>query len=357
MNSIKRAFWDEGFQRLRAFWRLLLHLFILVLVTVIVNAGGVAVVSGISGTPLDVEGLMGGQGAAAPELQWLGLLFPLTTLISFVIAIWLAGRWLDRRRFVDFGLRFSRDWWIDFGFGLGLGALLMALVFLVEWSAGWLTITGTLQSPDGVGFGVAILTPLVLFFSVGIYEELWSRGYQLKNVAEGFAFWGIRVAVLIALLLTSALFGLLHATNPNATPVSTFNLFLAGIFLGLGFVLTGELAIPIGLHMTWNFFQGNVFGFPVSGTTAGRTSFIAIEQGGNPLITGGAFGPEAGLIGIAAMVLGSLLTIWWVRWRYGQARIHPSLVTPELLRPPAPVAADEPASRAEEREDERVRLP
>jgi hypothetical protein len=90
------------------------------------------------------------------------------------------------------------------------------------------------------------------------------------------------------------------------------------------------LAIPIGLHITWNFFQGNVFGFPVSGTDAGAT-FIAIEQGGDALVTGGAFGPEASLIGIGAMVLGCALTVLWVRLRYGSAGIREKLATPELL--------------------------
>lgn len=353
MTFLKRVFWDERFRRLRAFWRLLLHLLILALVTAVFNIIGVTLLTNVGGIAVDVQSLMSSAGVASQGPRWLTLLFPVITLLSFVVGIWLSGRWLDRRRFVDFGLRFSRNWWIDFGFGLGLGALLMTLIFLVEWGAGWITITGTLHAPDGVGFGVAIWTPVVLFFCVGIYEELWSRGYQLKNVAEGFGFFGPRVAVLIALILSSAIFGLLHASNPNATLISTFNLVLAGIFLALGFVLTGELAMPIGLHMTWNFFQGNVFGFPVSGTVAGGTSFIAIEQGGNPLITGGAFGPEAGLIGIGAMVLGSLLTILWVRWRYGQADVHAALITPELLHPPTPVAveAGNPVAVPEERED------
>jgi sugar lactone lactonase YvrE len=82
----------------------------------------------------------------------------------------------------------------------------------------------------------------------------------------------------------------------------------------------GNLAIPIGLHITWNIFQGNVFGFPVSGMTAGL-SFVNIRQLGPDLWTGGTFGPEAGLIGLAAMVLGSLLTLFYLRLRYGKIRV------------------------------------
>ena len=144
---------------------------------------------------------------------------------------------------------------------------------------------------------------------------------------------------MLAALLSSAIFGVLHAANPNASAISTFNIVLAGLFLGLGLLLTGELAIPIGLHITWNFFQGNVFGFAVSGLDAG-TTFIAVEQGGNALLTGGAFGPEAGLIGIAAILLGSLLIVLWVRWRYGRVGLHSALAVLDLRHPTQAAAAD-----------------
>jgi hypothetical protein len=119
-------------------------------------------------------------------------------------------------------------------------------------------------------------------------------------------------------------FGLLHATNPNASWISTLNLILAGLFLGLGFVLTGELAIPIGLHITWNFFQGNIFGFPVSGMKSG-VSLISIQQGGPNLLTGGAFGPEAGLVGIFAILVGSILIMLYVRNTRGEVRMRTEL--------------------------------
>jgi uncharacterized protein len=123
-------------------------------------------------------------------------------------------------------------------------------------------------------------------------------------------------------VLSSAFFGYLHAANPNATLLSTFNVALAGLMLGFGYVLTGELAIPIGLHVTWNLFQGAVFGFPVSGLRVGGATFLSIDQGGPALWTGGSFGPEGGLLGPAAMVAGVLLTALWVRLRRGRVAIH-----------------------------------
>ncbi len=190
----------------------------------------------------------------------------------------------------------------------------------------------------GNSFAAALLTPIVLFICVGIQEEITTRGYLLRNLAEGLH--GLRIppraALIIAYLASSVLFGLLHTGNPHASAISTLNLVFAGLFLGLPFVLTGEMAISIGLHMAWNFFQGNVFGFPVSGTFSGP-SFIAIQQSGPQWATGGDFGPEAGLIGLLAMLLGSLIIFARLRARAPLA-LHQQLADyqPALPQPPLP---------------------
>jgi membrane protease YdiL (CAAX protease family) len=123
-------------------------------------------------------------------------------------------------------------------------------------------------------------------------------------------------------VLSSAFFGYLHASNPNATLLSTVNVAVAGLMLGAGYVLTGELAIPIGLHVTWNFFQGAVFGFPVSGLKVGGATFLSLDQGGPDLWTGGRFGPEGGLLAPVAMVAGVFLIALWVRLRRGRVGVH-----------------------------------
>jgi membrane protease YdiL (CAAX protease family) len=219
----------------------------------------------------------------------------------------------------------DRWWWGDLGFGLALGALLMTFIFLVEYIAGWIQVRETFAvGLADTPFAVAILGPLIVFVVVGITEEMLSRGYQLRNLSEGlnFPYWGPAGAIVAAWVISSSLFGLLHIFNPNATVISTLYLMLAGLFLGLGCVLTGRLGLPIGLHITWNFVQGNVYGFPVSGNIFTSATVIAIEQGGPSLWTGGAFGPEAGLIGIAAILLGCALTLLWVWLRYGAIRLY-----------------------------------
>ena len=326
MSAVKWIFWNSDEQRLRFVWRFLIFLLVFVPVVALAQMALYFLVPGISEALTDASeagsyDLRFIQGAALSE--WL-------MLIGLALTLLIIGRWVDRRPWSDYGFHLGKRWAQDWLFGLFLGALLMSGIFLVEYLLGWVTITGFLQSIEGVSFGRAILWPLALFFAVGVFEELLSRGYLLTNFAEAlnFKFWNPTIALLLAWVISSSLFGLAHAGNPNATTVSTIDLVLAGLFLGLGYILTGDLALPIGVHMTWNFFQGNVFGFPVSGGAYSAATFIAIEQKGPEVWTGGAFGPEAGLIGLIAIGVGALLVLGWVKWRYGRIQLQRSIALP-----------------------------
>jgi uncharacterized protein len=266
-------------------------------------------------------GALGGEGVQPPQGDLL-LVSSVASLLAALVTLWLAGRFLDRRPLRDFGLRLDRGWWLDLGFGLALGATLMTAIFIVELGMGWVTVTGGFET-GGSPFPLAILGPVVLFLCVGIYEELLFRGYGIKNVSEGLGgVIGTRGAIITAWLLTSVLFSLLHIPNPNSTLASTTNIGLAGLMLGAGYVLSGRLAIPIGLHITWNFFQASVYGFPVSGLDSGRASFVSVEQGGPEAWTGGTFGPEAGLLTVFATLIGVALIWLWLRLRGGKPGLH-----------------------------------
>ena len=303
MLDVIPLFWNSKEGRLRAGWRLLAQPVVLavLLLSLLSPFNGMLVTTAESNNLLH------------PSFVFVNVI----SAVAVVLSVWLCSRYIDRRKFTDYGLRVNtRRWWIDFGFGLGLGAALMAMIFGIEYACGWVTITGTFTAAAGSTFGAGLLAAAVLFICVGVQEEMISRAYHLRNIAEGFSPLGRKWAVIIALVASSAFFGLMHMGNPNATLISSANIALAGLLLAAGYLLTGDLAIPIGLHITWNFFQGVVFGFPVSGQAFG-TSVLAIEQGGDPLITGGAFGPEAGLIGIFAIGVGIAATLAWVYWRNG----------------------------------------
>ncbi len=331
-------FFGEDGGRLRALWRLLLqYLAYKITVPLLTNLLVVAYLA-----ILGSRGIVSPGGVVAASLLGfpaLALIGAIGALMATLLSVWLAGRFLDRRPFADFGFHLrSGGWWLDLLFGLALGALLMTFVFLVELRLGWITINGAWESVrPGTPFALAMLFPIGLFVCVGVYEETLSRGYQLRNVAEGLNYppLGPRGAILLAWVLSSIFFGALHLGNPNATFLSTANIAVAGLMLGLGYVLTGELAIPIGLHITWNLFQANVYGFPVSGLKPLGATFLETEQGGPETWTGGTFGPEAGVIGVSAMILGCLLITLWVRLRNGRVAIHTPLAEGSKPQRPA----------------------
>lgn len=307
-----RMFWNDRERRVRALWRVVLHLVALALIWAVAGQLLVSVVP---------------AWLLAPSSAWA---WPINaTLVALVVAAatGLVGRTLDRRGFGEFGLHLDRRWWADFGAGVMIGAMLMAGIFAVELGAGWVTIEGRwVGAAPGQSFGVALLGPLVLFIAVGFYEELLFRGYQLRNLAEGLEGPRVspRLALVLATVLSSLAFGIVHARNPGASVTSTIAVSLAGCMLGLGLLWTGELGLSIGLHLSWNFCQGNVWGFAVSGNDAGPR-VLAIRQTGDPVLTGGAFGPEAGIVGIVAMLIGVGLILAWVRVSRGRVELATGL--------------------------------
>ena len=273
MNAIANVFWNSEQHRLRAGWRFLIYLILFVMITI----GRDILISLFDARPL------------------LSAVIYLAYLAGGLGSTWLLAHFVDHRSLADFGFHFDRIWWSDLGFGLALGAFLMTGIFLSMKGSGWLTITGFASTSTGLSFGLAFLLKVVMFTVVSINEELASRGYQLKNLAEGFAGkrTGMQGATLLAFLTSSVLFGLMHLANGNATFFSTLTTICAGLLLSLPYMLTGELALSIGLHLTWNLFEGNVYGFAVSGA-AQATHLFSIEVTGPRLWTGGAYGP-AGL--------------------------------------------------------------
>jgi hypothetical protein len=313
-RTLRRLVWNADERRPRAAVRLVAGLVVVVLVLV--------------GTAFGIRAFRPLLSSLLVEGVPVVVLLTVVSGTASVVAVAAVGWAIDRRRIADFGLGIDRDWWLDLGFGFALGAALMTLVFGVELALGWIVITGTFAPPGG--FFTGFLSVCALFLVVGVQEELLARGYLLTNLCEGLRGWlGERGATAVAVLVSSAVFGGLHLGNPNATLVSTLSISLAGVMLAVGYVLTDELAIPVGLHVSWNLFQGGVYGFPVSGLGL-DVAVVAVAQRGPDRWTGGAFGPEAGLLGVTAILLGTLATVGYVRLRYRFLAVHPSLTVPDL---------------------------
>jgi membrane protease YdiL (CAAX protease family) len=316
MTVIKNIFWNTEQARLRAAYRILIQLIIFFILM-----KGLAALFGV---PREITGNMS---------LWIYLALAAVRLFRVLISVWLSGRFLDHRPFAEFGLRLNKKWWQDLGFGLGLGILLIGGVFLIELAAGWVTVSDTFHTANTEqAFILPFFVFLFFFGCVGFSEELNSRGYHLTNIAEGLNFKAIgpKYAIVIAVFLSSILFGVFHLGSPGANLISIFIIFLMAIFLSIAYVLTGRLALPIGVHIAWNLFQGNVFGFPVSGTTfaAETVTIFSIQQSGPEFWTGGAFGPEGGLLGLLVIIAGIFLMVGWIRFRYGSLKLYTSVALP-----------------------------
>ena len=229
--------------------------------------------------------------------------------------VWAFARWIDRRQPVDYGFRFCREWWLDFGIGFLLGMFTLTAVFVAEWRMGWLQVASIGQTIFEGSFVLVGIVTLLNLLAIAVGEEFTFRGYQIRNIAEGIS-GGQRVkwAPLIALVVTAMFFGILHMGNPNATLMGGVNVVLAGLLLGLGYLLTGELALPIGLHLAWGYFEEFVYGFANSGQIP-SSRLIGSEVIGPELWTGGGFGPEAGILITLLIMVDGLLIIMWVKFR------------------------------------------
>jgi uncharacterized protein len=216
--------------------------------------------------------------------------------LTITLSVYISRGYLDQRSFTSLGLAATRRGLVDFMAGVGISLFMFLIIFLILLLAGWLRLEGFSWQADSVGQTVEnLLFYLTIMFLVGWQEELLWRGYWLQNLAEGLnLFWGI--------VISSAIFAVLHLFNPASSWASSFGIFLAGLFLAYGYIATRQLWLSIGLHIGWNFFLGPIFGFPVSGLET--PSLILHTSTGPDLITGGAFGPEAGLILLPGLLVG-----------------------------------------------------
>ncbi len=255
-----------------------------------------------------------------------GLEYVLATLGIFGI-FWLSFRFTDNRLNISqAGLQLSPEWWKEYGVGVSIGFVVMTLIFVTELLMGDLEITGFGWEAVGHQFWVIpVLIFLIQMGCVGFYEELISRSYLITNFKEGLTVFNVtpEKATVLAIIISSSLFGIAHAGNPNATIFAVINIVVAGVMLAIPYVMTGNLSYSIGLHTSWNFFQAGFFGFKVSGITV-RNSVINIRQGGNDLWTGGTFGPEGGIIGLIAVLLIAVFFVVYLRKRNNRVMIHPS---------------------------------
>lgn len=220
-------------------------------------------------------------------------------LLSVVLVSWLMLTYVDRRPFSDLGLTL-RGHGKDLVYGMLVAMALYGIGFGVSLALGAVRVTGAHFHP------VDLAASWLFFVMVAFAEEIMVRGYIFGRLLT------TRMNKYLALLLSSLVFAAGHLFNPGMAFLPMFNLVLAGLLLGASYLYTRNLWFPISLHLFWNWIQGPVLGYEVSGTNLGST-FLTLELSGSDLVSGGAFGFEGSVVCTALMIVFTVGISWFFK--------------------------------------------
>ena len=268
--------------------------------------------------------------AALPNVVFAGSVRnAVVALVVFTLGLLL----FERKRPSQAGLAPARAV-PDTARGFLIGAALLTAVTGLLALAGGYRLLGWAPLPDGTSRALLFGKMTLMFLAVGIFEELVARGIVFRQLEQAIGTW-------LAMAVSALLFGLGHRGNPGATWVSSVAIAIeAGALLAASYVATRSLWLPIGIHWAWNLFEGPVWGSPVSGNELGVLAHASFP--GPAWLTGGSFGPEAGLpaivlgtaLGIAFIVVAirreQVVTPAWMQWISSRLRGRgPDPIAPE----------------------------
>ena len=234
--------------------------------------------------------VLASAGVIAIPIPWVRL--PASVVAGF-LGLFFYAIWTNLTEHRPITELYLKRMWKDLGLGLLLGVVYFGAVVGVMSLLGGFSITGAHFNwfPQ--------LGSFLFFFLVAVFEEIIFRGVLFRMIDD-------RWNTAAALLVSSLAFGALHMFNTGATIWSSVAIAIeAGLLLGAAYKCSGTLWLPIGIHWAWNYVQGNVLGFAVSGTQVNDKIFNSIISGPD-WMTGGIFGAEAS---VPAVGVGLLLTI------------------------------------------------
>jgi membrane protease YdiL (CAAX protease family) len=235
---------------------------------------------------------------------------------------------IDDKPLAFVGLAFHGRWKAELGMGIALGAIMILAIGLLEGVLGVADFSWMLSaaaSPRHILIWAVF--SLVLFCVAGTAEELSFRGYPFQRLVDSIGPVG-------AVVVFSALFGLVHLGNRSHTWLSTINTMLVGVTLSVAYLRTRALWLPIGLHVSWNVFQGYALGFPVSGIML-PAALARPEIHGALWLSGGSYGPEGSLLSTGVITLGTVYLLL-------SKRIYVSNEMRELVLAPIPQPPNRP---------------
>jgi uncharacterized protein len=222
------------------------------------------------------------------------------TAVSAVLAGAMLIRYADDRPVAALGVGFSPETprHLLLGFGVGAVALLAAVIAIA--AAGALAYQG--QAGTAGGWLATVAAQGAVFLVAAFAEEAMFRGYPFQVLVR----W---MGPAVATALSSVTFAAAHGANPDVGALALLNIFLAGVLLAVAYLRTLSLWFATALHMAWNWTMATLFDLPVSGIALFDTPLYDAAVGGPEWWTGGAFGPEGGLVGTAGFAVALLLVL------------------------------------------------
>lgn len=208
-------------------------------------------------------------------------------IATFIAGLAFAAK-VEGKQMQDYGIIWSKTDPRNMATGLALGIVTFILVSAPIYFTGAYKLNNTSYSWK------KIMIQLVVFIGVGFIEEYFCRGFLQHQL--------LRFGPYVALIATAIIFSLLHLSNPGMTLMAFVNLVLAACFMGSVMYAFNSIHAAIGVHITWNWVQGSIFGIPVSGTTSSGY-FLTTVVGKNDLVTGGRFGAEASISCTAVLLI------------------------------------------------------
>lgn len=248
-------------------------------------------------------------------------------LFSVLFSLFIQIKYLDKSSIKKYGLKLNKVWFKEFSFGFSIAMIQLSLFFMFLYFSGNLNITNFfVTSSSDYSFVEAFISEFFGLIIGSTVEEIFFRAFLFYIVYEALRTFKkdpVKRALLI-LFLIAPFFGLAHINNTGATVISTINLALDAMMMCLPFLITGRLGMSIGMHLSWNFFQGAIFGFAISGNVA-KASILKVSIADN-LITGGSFGAEGSVLLILLdLIAVAFILLWKKRYNF-KSYVHPSII-------------------------------
>lgn len=149
---------------------------------------------------------------------------------------------------------------------------------------------------DSFQVNFTLIVNILVIFIIALQEELIFRGFLINSLE-------LRFSTATSVLLSSVIFASLHIFNTNFTYISAINTFLAGLLLGLLYVKSSTLWLPVFFHFFWNFLQPVMLNSPISGINFDIKIFDINQTEYLNILNGGAYGFENTIAATIVLIL------------------------------------------------------